>query len=231
MSTQRSLPKYLQISELLIRDIAAGRLEDGARLPTERDLAAQLSTSVGTLRKSLAELERQGLLERVQGSGNYIRTKSEISSIYSFFRVELLDGGGLPRAEVLDVSKETKPTSFPLFGSNTAGFRIRRMRYLNDIPAVLEEIWLDADHANKITPADLNEALYVYYRKSLNIWITRVEDRIGIDEKPNWCPKTLALPVNAVCVHRLGFNQFDQPVEFSKSWINSKVAQYVARIK
>jgi len=31
MSNQHSLPKYLQISELLIRDIAAGRLEDGAR--------------------------------------------------------------------------------------------------------------------------------------------------------------------------------------------------------
>ena len=54
MSNQQSLPKYLQISELLIRDIAAGRLEDGARLPTERDLATQLSTSVGTLRKALS---------------------------------------------------------------------------------------------------------------------------------------------------------------------------------
>jgi GntR family transcriptional regulator len=60
MSTQQSLPKYLQISELLIRDIAAGRLENGSRLPTERDLAAQLSTSIGTLRKALAELEQQG---------------------------------------------------------------------------------------------------------------------------------------------------------------------------
>ena len=79
MSTQQSLPKYLQISELLIRDIAAGRLEDGARLPTERDLATQLSTSVGTLRKALSELERQGLLERIQGTGNYIRSNSEVN--------------------------------------------------------------------------------------------------------------------------------------------------------
>ena len=59
MSNQQSLPKYLQISELLIRDIAAGRLEDGSRLPTERDLATQLSTSVGTLRKAFSELARQ----------------------------------------------------------------------------------------------------------------------------------------------------------------------------
>ena len=231
MSTQQSLPKYLQISELLIRDIAAGRLEDGARLPTERDLATQLSTSVGTLRKALSELERQGLLERVQGSGNYIRSKSAVNSIYSFFRVELLEGGGLPRAEVLDVSKQPKPTEFPNFGSNIEGFRIRRMRYLNDIPALLEEIWLDANHAKTITPADLNEALYVYYRKSLDLWITRVEDRIGLQPKPTWCPEYLHLDDTTVCVDRLSFDQRDQPVEFSKSWINSNVAQYVARIK
>ena len=231
MSTQQSLPKYLQISELLIRDIAAGRLENGSRLPTERDLAAQLSTSVGTLRKALAELEQQELLERVQGSGNYIRSKSEVNSIYSFFRVELLEGGGLPRAEVLDVSKRAKLAEFPYFGSNSDGFRIRRMRYLNDIPAVLEEIWLDANHAAQISADDLNEALYVYYRKSLDLWITRVEDRIGLRPKPMWCPEYLNLNETSVCVDRLSFDQREQPVEFSISWINSNVAQYVARIK
>jgi GntR family transcriptional regulator len=154
-----------------------------------------------------------------------------VTSIYSFFRVELLEGGGLPRAEILNVSKQPKPTEFPYFGSNNDGFRIRRMRYLNDIPAVLEEIWLDANHAKHITPADLNEALYVYYRKSLDLWITRAEDRIGLQPKPTWCPKYLHLDDITVCVERLSFDQRDQPVEFSKSWINSNVAQYVARIK
>ena len=154
-----------------------------------------------------------------------------MNSIYSFFRVELLEGGGLPRAEILDVSKQPKPAKFPYFGSNIDGFRIRRMRYLNDIPAVLEEIWLDANHAKNITPADLNEALYVYYRKSLDLWIARVEDRIGLQSKPAWCPEYLYLDDTTVCVDRLSFDQRDQPVEFSKSWINSNVAQYVARIK
>jgi len=105
------------------------------------------------------------------------------------------------------------------------------MRYLNDIPAVLEEIWLDANHAKHITPADLNEALYVYYRKSLDLWIMRAEDRIGLQPKPTWCPEYLYLDDLTVCVDRLSFDQRDQPVEFSKSWINSNVAQYVARIK
>lgn len=37
-----ALPKHMQISEVLIRDITAGRLAEGARLPPERDLAVQM---------------------------------------------------------------------------------------------------------------------------------------------------------------------------------------------
>ena len=56
-----ALPKYVQISELLIRDIAAGRLMDGERLAPEREMAESLATSVGTLRKALAILEEKGI--------------------------------------------------------------------------------------------------------------------------------------------------------------------------
>jgi GntR family transcriptional regulator len=65
-SAQGSLPIYLQVTELIIRDIAAGRLIDGEKLPPERDMAADLGIAVGTLRKALAELQNRGLLERVQ---------------------------------------------------------------------------------------------------------------------------------------------------------------------
>ena len=37
-----SLPRYIQISEMLIREIAAGRRADGSRLPAEREMAADL---------------------------------------------------------------------------------------------------------------------------------------------------------------------------------------------
>ena len=91
------------------------------------------------------------------------------------------------------------------------------MRYLNDIPAVLEEIWLDANHAKTITPADLNEALYVYYRKSLDLWITRVEDRIGLQPKPTWCPEYLHLDDTTVCVDRLSLISAINPLNFPKA--------------
>ena len=87
------LPLYVQISELLHREIAAGHWLAGERLPTESKLAQDLDVAVGTLRKALTVLEEDGLLERRQGSGTYVKKPPEGGAIYQFFRLELLDGG------------------------------------------------------------------------------------------------------------------------------------------
>ena len=99
------LPIHLQISEMLAREIKAGILLDGERLEPERVLAQRLGIAVGTLRKALADLGEKGMLERVQGSGNYVRNVDTNNTIYGFFRLELLSGGGLPSAVAVSVDK------------------------------------------------------------------------------------------------------------------------------
>lgn len=143
--THTALPIYMQISESLMRDIASGRYVEGERLPPERSLAATYKTTVRTLRKSLAELEKNGMLERVQGSGNYVRYNADARSIYSMFRLELPTGGGLPSADILTVEYSEKPADLPDFGTSKHASMIRRLRYLDDIVIAVEEIWLDGD--------------------------------------------------------------------------------------
>jgi len=232
MSDTHALPKYVQISELLIRDIQAGRLVDGERLPPERDMAAKLGISVGTLRKSLDELTALGLLERVQGSGNYICAQEDTQSVYAFFRVELIEGGGLPTAELLSVDKLGKPDGFPRFGASSDGHRIRRLRRLNGIPAVLEEIWLDGAYVDEIDTVALRESLYLYYRESLGLWITKAEDRLDVDAVPGWAPVAFGMSLGKACMRatRLSYGPEGEAAEASWNWINTDVARYVARI-
>ena len=47
------LPIYQQIAEQISREISAGLLIDGQRLPSERQLAVDYGVAVRTLRKSL----------------------------------------------------------------------------------------------------------------------------------------------------------------------------------
>ena len=232
MTDTHALPKYVQISELLIRDIQAGRLVDGERLPPERDMAAGLGISVGTLRKSLDELTGLGLLERVQGSGNYVCAQEDTQSVYAFFRVELIEGGGLPTAELLSVDRLPKPKGLPDFGVSAEGHRIRRLRRLNGVPAVLEEIWLDGEHAEAIDADALRESLYLYYRESLGLWITKAEDRLDLSKTPAWAPEDFGpKPGRAIMrATRVSYGQDGRPAEASWNWINTDVATYVARI-
>ncbi|MBO6895557.1 MAG: GntR family transcriptional regulator [Roseibium sp.] len=230
--TSNALPLYVQISELLIRDIAAGRLIDGERLPPERDMAEELGISIGTLRKALADLTKKGLLERIQGSGNYIRQGGTQESVYAMFRLELLSGGGLPRADVLDVERVRKPEVLPAFGTSDQGTRIRRLRYLNDIIIAVEEIWLDGD-SGTVKKEMLSESLYRYYQKNLGFWIVRAEDRVTIDEVPSWAPDVFSKQPGTVTgyIERFSWADRPKPVEFSRTWFDTDRAHYVQRLK
>lgn len=53
--------------------ITEGNLRRGDRLPPERDLAASLGCSRPTVREALRALSLLGVIERRQGSGNYVR--------------------------------------------------------------------------------------------------------------------------------------------------------------
>ena len=232
MKDRHALPLYVQISEMLIREIAAGRLADGERLAPERELAASLGTSVGTLRKALADLADKGLLERRHGSGNYIRARAQTGAVYSFFRVELIGGGGLPTAALLEVARLRKPADLPPFGTAPEAHRIRRLRALNGRPAVLEEIWLDGSYTDRINALDLSESLYLYYREKLGLWITRAEDQLTLSAVPKWAPEAFGQPPGAPCMmaERVSWAQDGSRAEVSRNWINTDVARYVARI-
>lgn len=228
----QSLPIYVQIAELLTRDIVSGRLIDGERLPPERDMAAALNVSVGTLRKALRDMGNKGLIDSVQGSGNYVRAGGDTGSVYAMFRLELLDGGGLPRAQVLSLDHMDKPGDLPAFGTARAATRIRRLRRLNETIMGVEEIWLDAD-AGLIDASAMSESLYATYRKELGLWIQRAEDRVSLGPVPGWAPDAYAPRPGQMVgyIERFSWADAPHPVEFSRTWFDPARAVYVQRLK
>lgn len=228
-----ALPTYVQISEAIARDILAGRLLDGEKLPTERAMAEAQGVAVGTLRKALSLLEDQGLLERVQGSGNYVRQAEDAENIYAFFRLELLAGGGLPTADILSLDLLPKPVNAPYFGPGDDAFRFRRLRYLSGQPAAVEEIWLDGNAADEILVSDVSESLYHFYKSHLKLWISRAEDRVSFAPAPDWTVDQFGCKPGEPCgfVERISCDQHANPVEFSRNWFDPSVATYVSRLK
>lgn len=229
----KSLPVYLQIAELLARQIKAGYWHSGERLPTEAELAQRLSIAVGTLRKSLALLEEQGVLERIQGSGTYVRQTKGSAQIYELFRLELTDGPGLPTAQILDLSLQGLPPQWPaLVAPGGDCWRVRRLRFLSVQPVALEEIWFPATACPDLQLQELGDSMYLFYQQRLGIWIARVEDQISAAPAPVWA----ALPVRLTpgdCsgyIERVSWTPNNELAEFSKTWFDPAVCRYSSRM-
>lgn len=65
-------PIYPQIMERITVAIISGTYPPGSRLPSVRELAQEAGVNPNTMQKSLAELERTGLLYSQRTSGRFI---------------------------------------------------------------------------------------------------------------------------------------------------------------
>ena len=72
LDREAAVPLYEQVAESLRRLMRRGSLAGGERLPSARDLAAAAGVNRLTVEAAFARLEREGLLERRQGSGTYV---------------------------------------------------------------------------------------------------------------------------------------------------------------
>ena len=71
-------PLYRQIIEQVTLMVQNGQLKAGDRLPPERELAAQTGIARGTINKAYVELERNKIIEVIQGRGSFISPRQDI---------------------------------------------------------------------------------------------------------------------------------------------------------
>ena len=65
--------KYRQIADALSDRIRRGEIDNGSRLPGEKELAENYAVSRSTIRQALACLQREGLVETWMGAGSFVR--------------------------------------------------------------------------------------------------------------------------------------------------------------
>ncbi|MBX3444387.1 MAG: GntR family transcriptional regulator [Planctomyces sp.] len=70
------LPIYRQIIDQIWALIASGRWPAGTMLPSVRQMASELEINMMTVSKAYSRLERDGLVERLRGSGMRVLEQS-----------------------------------------------------------------------------------------------------------------------------------------------------------
>lgn len=63
---------YARVADHVAARIGARELRPGARLPSERDLAAEYGVALGTARRAVQELRDRGLVVTLPAKGTFV---------------------------------------------------------------------------------------------------------------------------------------------------------------
>jgi DNA-binding transcriptional MocR family regulator len=126
--------RYRAIADEMARDIRAGALPAGARLPTHRELAQRYGVALATATKVYSELTRVGLIVGERGRGTYVRDLSGFGGLdarrlptwartadLSFNQPLAADQGEQLRAVLRDIAADGDPAA--LLAQHPAGGR------------------------------------------------------------------------------------------------------------
>lgn len=84
------VPVYEQIVDQTEKFILAGVLKPGDKIPSVRNLSIELSVNPNTIQKSIAELDRKGLIFSVPGKGCFV-AESAKEALTAVKRGEMTD--------------------------------------------------------------------------------------------------------------------------------------------
>ena len=101
-------PIYAQIMDGFREQIAAGVLQPGEKLPSVRELAAELTINPNTIQRAYRQLESEGWISSIQGKGCFVtgapdahaREQQRLLAIFDNTTAALL-GLGITRRDLI----------------------------------------------------------------------------------------------------------------------------------
>ncbi len=77
LRTDSGVPPYLQIAQQVRQAVRRGLLDVGDRLPTVKEVVAELAINPNTVQKAYRELEYEGIVEGRQGVGTFVARRPQ----------------------------------------------------------------------------------------------------------------------------------------------------------
>jgi GntR family transcriptional regulator len=179
-------PLYEQLKLLLREQIMLGSLAPGQMLPTEQAYCEMYGISRITVSRALRELEHEKLVKRIQGKGTivtYPNYKSTMQRLKGFTRT-VKEAGNVTRSQILSFETLMGNTSLlNVFGlplDQEAKFsRIRRLRFINDVPAVIMTAIMRESLGERMKDFQLETAsFYSLYEEILGIPVIKNEAQL-----------------------------------------------------
>ncbi|KAA5806040.1 GntR family transcriptional regulator [Thermoanaerobacterium thermosaccharolyticum] len=108
------MPIYIQIMDMIKRDIVTKKLNGGDKLPSVREMAESLKVNPNTVQRAYQELERENVTYTQRGMGTFITENTEkLASLKREMAKEIVESFvtgmrslGFNSSEILEIVEE-----------------------------------------------------------------------------------------------------------------------------
>ncbi|MFC7411297.1 GntR family transcriptional regulator [Hydrogenophaga atypica] len=137
-------PLYARLRDALRGDILAGRLRVHDKLPSEHELVQAHGVSRITVRQALADLQREGLITRLQGKGAYVsapRTTQALQRLEGLGEALSAHGQAVhsQRLSMKRLKGSPDVVSALQLSPGSEVYQLRTLRYVDRLPVSLNE--------------------------------------------------------------------------------------------
>jgi GntR family transcriptional regulator len=215
-------PLYHQMYLVLRQRIRDGEYPDGRPLPGEHQLAGQFGVSRVTVRRTLQQLEAEGLVVRRRGSGTFPAARpAELQDRYNIggLKDAQLGGGGDAVITTLAAGMAPAPAHVAaIFGAGAPSLlRIERQRAIGrDAPFTLLTTWVHPDHAGKLGPRQRRSVQTLAALEDAGVEMVRAEQAVTARAADERAAALLGVPVGAplIGMTTLFTDREDEPVVY-----------------
>jgi len=220
------LPVYQRLKDEFAANIGQGRWSRHGPLPSETRLAEVHGVAVGTVRKAIECLVAEGVLERHQGKGTFVRRPDFGNALFRFFRLAGPDGRVLrPSARIFErrIEPADGGTAQALgIAPATPVIRLSRVRRIEEHPILVEDIAVEAARFAPLAdlPTDqFGDLLYPLYDEACGEMVARATETIRFGAADQRVASALgaAAGTAVAVIERIAFGPDGRALEWRRS--------------
>jgi GntR family transcriptional regulator len=232
------VPLYAQLEALLAAEIAAGTLLQGGRLPNEEELVKRHAVSRTTVRQTIQNLVRRGLIEIRRGKGTFVlqpKITQELTQLSGFVE-DMQSLGRQASARLLD--KQTVPASDSVarqlgITPGTPVVRIQRVRLADNSPLSFDETWLPRELGERILKNDLEtEPIFSLLEQKYATPLVEAEYRLEAVAADATVARALGIVAGSpiFLIERTSYTTGHHPVDYEKLYYRGDQIRFVTRL-
>ena len=191
-------PTYKRIQNVIRRRIETGKLMPGDVVDSERELAKLHKVSLMTARHALADLAREGIVERRRGAGTYVAPpKIHFNKLMSYTE-QMASRGLVPQSNIVSSGVlDDEPDIAARLSLSAASHltMIERVRKAGDEPFALESCYLSAQEFPGLIAASLERgSLFSTLENRYGVELAYADEEIDVTAADLKTAELLAVP-------------------------------------